>query len=113
MSEPSSHMSECQSVWHRRVITHLSNPLHYYLASTHRNGRSIANVLPKVTRDLPVYPVLSGNHISDLPLADPSYGQPGLIDILLGVDVFVDVLLQGWRTGPPGSPIAFETMGSE
>ena len=31
------------------------------------------------------------------------------IDILLGVDVFVAVLLHGRRTGPPGSPVAFET----
>ena len=31
------------------------------------------------------------------------------IDILLGVDVFIDVLLHGWRTGPPGTPVALET----
>ena len=52
---------------------------------------------------------LSWNHISDLPLADPAFGQPGHIDILLGVDVFVDILRHGRRSGPPGSPTALET----
>jgi len=48
-------------------------------------------------------------HLSDLPLADPGFNQPGRIDILLGADVYVDVLRHGRRTGPPGSPTAFET----
>ena len=48
-------------------------------------------------------------HLVDLPLADPDYGRPGRIDILLGVDVFMEVLCQGRRTWPPGSPSAFET----
>ena len=30
---------------------------------------------------------LSWKHISDLPLADPSFGAPGRIDILLDVDM--------------------------
>ena len=47
--------------------------------------------------------------MTDVQLADPSFGQPGEIDILLGDDVFVNVLLHSWRSGPPGSPIAFKT----
>jgi hypothetical protein len=31
------------------------------------------------------------------------------VDALLGIDVFVEVLLDGRRTGPPGSPVAFNT----
>lgn len=72
-----------------------------------------AVVLPKVTCDLPVSRVpfdLSWTHLSGLPLADPSFGEPQRIDILLGVEVFVDVLRQGRRTGPAGSPIAVETV---
>ena len=38
-----------------------------------------------------------------------SPGLPGRIDILLGVDIFVEVLRQGWQTGASGSPSAFET----
>ena len=78
-------------------------------------GESIdvtAVVVLKVTCDLPLCPIpfdLQWKHISDLPLADPGFGQPGRIDILLGVDVFVDILRHGRRTGPPGSPTAFET----
>ena len=52
-----------------------------------------AIVLPKITCDLPVSPVpfdSSWSHISDLILADPAFGLPGKIDILLGVDVFVN-----------------------
>ena len=71
-----------------------------------------AVIVSKVTCDLPLAPVpfdLSWKHISDLPLADPGFGQPGRIDILLGVDVFVDVLRHGRRSSPPGSPAALET----
>ena len=47
-----------------------------------------------------------GNIISDLPLADPTYGQHGRVDILLGVDVFLLVLQQSPRNGPTGAPVA-------
>ena len=49
------------------------------------------------------------NHLSDLQLADQTFGQPGKIDIRLGVDVLVNVLLHGQWFGPPSSPVAFET----
>jgi hypothetical protein len=71
-----------------------------------------AVVVPKVTCDLPLAPVpfqLNWKHLADLPLADPGFGQPGRIDMLLGVDVFVDVLRHGRRSGPPDSPTALET----
>ena len=71
-----------------------------------------AVVVPRVTCDLPLHPVpfdLEWKHLTDIPLADPDFGRPGRIDILLGVDVFVEVLRQGRRIGPPGSPSAFET----
>ena len=47
-----------------------------------------AIVVPCVTCDLPVQPVHHGtnwNHLSGLMLADPDFGTPGKIDILLGV----------------------------
>ena len=65
-----------------------------------------------VTCDLPVSPVpfdSSWSHISDLPLADPAFGLPGRIDLLLGVTIFVNVLHQGRRMGPLGAPVALET----
>ena len=45
-----------------------------------------------------------------LQLADQDFGCPGRIDILLGVDVYVESLSHGRRSGRPGSPVAFETI---
>ena len=71
-----------------------------------------AIVVPRVTCDLPLHSVAfdeKWKYITDLPLADPSFGQPGRIDVLLGIDILVKVLLHGRQIGPPGSPAAFET----
>ena len=71
-----------------------------------------ALVVPRVTCDLPLMPIQLNSkwtHLSNLHLADPDFGRPGAIDILLGVDLYVDLLLQGWRNGPLGSPVALET----
>ena len=72
-----------------------------------------AVVVPRVMCDLPLHPVhfdSTWNHLSDIQLADPDFGRPRKIDILFGVDVFVEVLLQGQRIGPPDSPTTFETQ---
>lgn len=71
-----------------------------------------AIIVPRVTCDLPLQPVHNSSnwsHISSLPLADPDFGTPGRIDLLLGADIYADVLLYGRRCGPPGTPTAFET----
>lgn len=52
---------------------------------------------------------LEWQHLTGLTLADPKFGRPGRIDLLLGVDVFADVMRHGQWTGAPGSPSAFET----
>ena len=65
-----------------------------------------------VTCNLPLQPIhqdTKWTHLSDLHFADPDFGHPGKIDILLGIDIYADVLLHGWRNEPPGSPTAFET----
>ena len=74
--------------------------------------RVSAIVVPKVTCDLPVHPVPldpSWSHLKRLHFADPHFGSPGAIDLLLGVDLFVETLRQGQRQGPPGAPRALET----
>ena len=71
-----------------------------------------AMIVPRVTSDLPLVPIphdQNWQHLSALPLADPQYGQPGRIDILLGIDIYIQVMRHGRREGPPGSPSAFET----
>ena len=42
-------------------------------------------------------------------LADPDFGHPGKIDLLLGIDIYADILLDGRQNGLPDSPTAFET----
>ena len=72
-----------------------------------------ALVFPCVISDLPVSPVpfdSKWTHFSDLQFADPEFGIPRRVEILLGIDVFNDVLLHGRRKGPPGSPIAMKTL---
>ena len=71
-----------------------------------------AVVLPKIITDLLVSPVSfnkNWKHLKGLNLADPDYEIPGYIDILLGVDIFNQVVCQGWRTGLPGSLMALNT----
>ncbi len=59
----------------------------------------------------PVTFELGWTHLSNLPLVDPGFGRRGRIDILLGADIIllVEILGQGRRKGPVGSPTAFET----
>jgi len=68
-------------------------------------------VIPKVTRRLPnekCRPDLWG-HLRNLKLADPSFCEPGHIDLLFGADVKADVLLPTIRRGKVDAPIAQET----
>ena len=71
-----------------------------------------AVVLPKITTEFPVLPMSADKdwkHLKGLLLANPDYGTPGYIDMLLGVDIFNQVVCQGRRTGPPGFPMALDT----
>ena len=69
-------------------------------------------IVPRVTFNLPLKSMqldAKWKHLSDIQLADPDFGYPSKIDLLFGVDIFITVLLDGWRFGPPGSPTALET----
>ena len=52
-------------------------------------------VLPKVTLNLPTSHIPEWDQLSGLDLADPHFGSPGAVDLLLGVDVFTAVLGHG------------------
>ena len=59
---------------------------------TRKKVEVTAVIVPKVTCDLPMAPVafdLTWSHLNDITLADPGFGQPGRIDVLLGADIFV------------------------
>ena len=71
-----------------------------------------AIVVPHVTCDLPVHPVPFNHkweHIKGLRLADLEFGKPWRVDILLGVETFVDIVCKGRQKGRQGTPIAIET----
>ena len=61
-----------------------------------------AVVVPRVTCDLPTEPIpfaLEWDHLSNLTLSDPTFGQPGRIDVLLGINTFIDCLSEGRISG--------------
>ena len=89
--------------------------LHFKVAGVGGGGKEIeaeASVVSKVTTDLPtipVSPVTQWKHLSRLELADPDYGTPARVDILLGGKGFGKAILHGRRFGPTGAPSAFKT----
>ncbi len=57
-----------------------------------------AIIVPKVTCDLLFAPISlkdEWSHLHDVDLAHPAFGQPSKVDLLLGVYIFVEVILQG------------------
>ena len=47
---------------------------------------------------------------SDIKLADEHFDQPGSIDLLIGADLFYDILRSGRRTRPGNYPVLQETV---
>ena len=85
------------------------------IAST-QNSSTLDNVqaivLPSLTKRLPITSLPKGYwpHLSSLRLADPEFNVSKPIDVLLGVDVYHDILRTGLILGPKGTPAAQETM---
>lgn len=71
-----------------------------------------AMVLKKITSVLPGQPITRGRwaHLDGLTLADPQFTQPSGVDLLIGADVFADVLMCGVQRGAPHEVIAQETI---
>lgn len=69
-----------------------------------------ATVLSVVTHPLPTKTVLvDHNFIADLNLADPTYGKPGNIDILLSSNVFAALTIPCVRKNAAAATIAMQT----
>lgn len=70
-----------------------------------------AVVLKDLTEILPSNQVKIDHwpHIFDLDLADPKFNKPGNIDIILGIDVYTEIICNDLRRGPNGTPIAQQT----
>ncbi|XP_076397876.1 uncharacterized protein LOC143266125 [Megachile rotundata] len=67
-----------------------------------------ALVLRKLTSLLPTHQVKGSSwpHLQGLPLADPDFGVPSRVDLILGADVCGSLFQEGTRVGPEGSPVA-------
>ncbi len=71
-----------------------------------------ARVLDRVTGDLPrcKVKVCDWAELKELSLADPQYGTPGAIDMLLGADVLPQILGSEVRTSPDKALIVQNTV---
>jgi hypothetical protein len=71
-----------------------------------------AYVVKRVIDNLPSQALSSKSckHLQDLRLADPTYNEPGYIDMLLGVNVYTEILESGVIKGEPGEPIGQQTQ---
>ncbi|XP_011860279.1 PREDICTED: uncharacterized protein LOC105557609 [Vollenhovia emeryi] len=70
-----------------------------------------ALVLPRLTSRLPARPVtrVGWPHLAGLALADPDYGNPATVDVILGAEAYGCLLREGLRRGPDGTPSAQHT----
>lgn len=76
------------------------------------NMKIKAYIMPtRLTSQLPSMTISTSNwsHLKNLDLADPSFNQPGRIDMLLGVDVCAQIMKGEYIKGPPGTPSAQNT----
>lgn len=67
-----------------------------------------AFVLTTLTSVMPntKIPMANWPHLTSLTLADPTFLEPGHIDVLLGADAYANILLPGLLKGDIGTPIA-------
>ena len=95
-SSQSTHISGVAGLMKSSPIQSITT---FSIVTSHPPGEDIeitAIVVPRVTCDLPLKTVtfdLSWKHLSDIQLADPDFGLPGRVDLLLGVEVFAAVML--------------------
>ncbi|XP_037959398.1 uncharacterized protein LOC119688805 [Teleopsis dalmanni] len=70
-----------------------------------------AYVLKSLTSLIPGHSICIQNlpHLNGLRLADPTYFKPGKIDLILGADVYAQLILAGLRIGASNQPIAQQT----
>lgn len=69
-----------------------------------------AIVLPMLTHTIPTKPlVVDHRFVADLELADPHYGTPGRIDILLSASVFAAITIPRLRKEESANTVALQT----
>ena len=70
-----------------------------------------AHILPKLSGKIPSSPVTmrSCPMLDGLQLADPDYNSPGNVDVLLGANIYGQLLNEDVRKGEPSEPVAQST----
>ncbi|XP_062707822.1 uncharacterized protein LOC134288108 [Aedes albopictus] len=68
-------------------------------------------ILGEITRDLPSNSVDVSNWEwpSDIVLADPKFHEPASVDMIIGMEVYYDLLLEGFVKLGPGKPVLQKT----
>ena len=101
-----------QGINNVNTATHHSVFIH--LRSRHTNWHTTLNcaVLSNITGTTPSHQLdtISWNLPKDIRMADEHFDRPGGIDILLGADVFFEILQSGRRTRPGNYPVLQETV---
>ncbi|XP_043270546.1 uncharacterized protein [Venturia canescens] len=71
-----------------------------------------AHILSKLMPTLPSFtpPNISLSHLQGLPLADPEFLSPGSIELILGADIYGQLIREQIKRGPQGTPIAQNTV---
>ncbi|XP_044751719.1 uncharacterized protein LOC123311714 [Coccinella septempunctata] len=59
-------------------------------------------ILPKLTSSMPQQPITADENWSNVILADPTYYKPGKIDILLGIDLYTEIVQDGVKISKNG-----------
>ncbi|XP_065092739.1 uncharacterized protein LOC135713545 [Ochlerotatus camptorhynchus] len=70
------------------------------------------HVLSSVTRELPSnnIEVTEWPWLNDIVLADPQFNEPGVVDMIIGVDSYYDLLLDGFIRLGAGQPVLQNTL---
>ena len=89
-----NHGSKITGISRKMMQLSSRGSVHFHIKSAHTKGIALileVLVLPKITSVIPSYIVAFDSkwkHSADLELADPDFGTPSSIDILLGADIF-------------------------
>ena len=98
------------------ILYHASRGItQFHISRVKEGGISLpvqATILRRTTTDLPCSNVKFNqgwSHLKKVELADPEFGTPAKIDLVLGADVYNKVICHGRRSGSLGSPTAHWT----
>jgi hypothetical protein len=97
----------------RNVNTETQHSVSIHLRSRHTDWQTTLDsaILPNITGATPPIRLDATSwHIpKDIKLADDSFSEPGSIDILIGADVFYEILRSGSQSRPGNYPVLQET----